>query len=64
MKIEHESILQYIALACVNLIAFAYDGDYMKLAIGLDCAILGYNFYAVRTTRTIRRVKYDSSDTD
>jgi hypothetical protein len=55
MRIEHESILQYIALACVNIIAFAYDGDYMKLAIGLDCAILGYNFYAVRTTRLIQK---------
>ena len=64
MNIGHEDILQYIALACVNAIAFVYDGDYMKLAIGLDCAILGYNFYAIRTNRTIRRVKHDSNTSD
>lgn len=48
MKFNHEYLLQYIALICINIIAFTYDSDYLKLAVGLDCALLGYNFYAIR----------------
>jgi len=34
--------LQIFALACVNALAVIYDGQWLPVAVGLDCAMFGY----------------------
>jgi len=34
-------ILKSISLACLNLVAFVYDGEWIPFALGVDALMLG-----------------------
>lgn len=39
---NEQSCLKIIALCGLHLLAVVYDSQWLTVAIGLDCAILGY----------------------
>jgi len=41
-EIDRTFCLQILALACVNALALVYDGQWLPVAVGLDCAMFGY----------------------
>lgn len=42
-------VLEAIALVGINGLAFVYDAEYIPLAIGIDCLVLGIEAKGIMT---------------